>query len=621
MQNFILLDDFDAIVKSHPLIVGYNLFFEKKIDSVQDLLVHKTLNDVENSVASHEDYIVTNMFKKLEDDLGLNPDAALLTHTYNHFIESSNRELNFQRLLVAKPANIMRLLERARETCHRILGSFNPWDVKPRLTFGATEDLERSEDVVTRMRNSNENSLNPLGNALKHWYLSQLPTLDVRMTSSTNDGSYVAYHSVSKTLKIARPIGYHEPIQLAVQCGTGDLLASLLHKHTGINISTAQDWHKFLVEYYSTEPGFIATMDQSDASQNILRLHAEFLLPSHVWDHLNAITPPQLLIEGKKRRLPMLAAQGNGYIFALQTIIFYALIHACMDTKEERKMVFQYGDDSIFPALKFKLVTAFFEKIGFTINKEKSFTGSVLESCGADYHNGINVRPFYVKNLPSSTTDWYHVCNGIYRVGYHNNGNTWRSRAFRDFWLWCINHIPASQRFYGPAAYGDDVITHLDTRKYIYNSSGTSIKTLGLELGSGVSFSKLWDKIPANNVGRFCIHPSLLGAGLIQRSPATIKRIAKKINKDVTEIPVFVYPAILGPRTSKTCFTWKQFPVSVIPSNSDVDDVFKHLSLNSEVMQDTYNKRRSYHLNTLIRMLKDIKHDLSRNEIEDLEFV
>lgn len=619
MQNFILVDDFDSVIQSHPLTMGIQLYFNKSFSSVSDLIDTPSLADVANNNSSHDQYIIGNIFKKVEDDLGLDPEGRLLQVTLDHLKSSHQKELVFKRLLIDKPVNIMMILNKARATCHRILQEFNAWEVRPRLTPGATEDVCRSSDVVTRMRNSNERSLDPLGNALKHWYLSQIPTLDVTQTSSTNDGSYVAFASAPKTLKITRPIGYHEPIQLAVQCGTGDLFSQLLTKHTGIDISKAQDWHRFLVEFYSTEPGTIATMDQSDASQNILREHAKYLLPTHVWKHLDAITPQKIKIGDKLHSLCMLAAQGNGFIFPLQTIIFYSLIHACMDSREQKKMVYQYGDDSIFPAEKFSLVKNFFSKIGFTINEAKSFTGDVLESCGADFHDGINIRPFHVKKIPTNHVDWYHVCNGIYRVGCLNNGNTWRSSSFKRLWLWCISHIPANLRFFGPVAYGDDVITSLDVSKYTLNESGTRITTLGTELKSGVSFATLWSKIPANDVSRFCIHPSFSRAGLRHRTPGEIKTLAKRLKKQIDDIPAYVYPAVLGPREVKNIITSVGYPVPLVKRNSELDETFKSLCLDSDRLLSIYEKRRQYYISVVLRQLKDVSRRFSEIVVEDLE--
>lgn len=618
MSNFILVDDYDSKVKNSPLTVGINLYFNKDFSCVDDMINTPKLSDVENGNVSHIDYIIGNIYKKVEDDFGLDPEQKLINFTLEHIKVQKLRTMEFNELLSAKPKNLMILLNRARSICHSILKDFDPWKVKPRLTSGATEDTATGEDIVTRIRSANERSLDALGNSLKHWYLSQVPSLDVNRTSSTNDGSYVAFHSTVKDLRINRPLGYHEVFQLAVQCGVGDHFGSLLRRATGINISTAQDWHRFLVEYYSTEPGTICTMDQSNASQNILRAHAKFLLPEDVYALLDAISPDKLLIGDKLYHIEMLAAQGNGYIFQLQTIIFYSLISACVDY-DDRKHVYQYGDDSIFPAKYFDLVTKFFGKIGFEVNKDKSFVSSTLESCGADFINGINVRPYYVSKIPRTTRDWYHVCNGIYRVGYVNHNNTWRSDAFKRLWLWSITNIPISQRFFGPAVYGDDVITYHCERRYTFNHKRTKIRSLGIDLREGKSFSSLTQRISANEVSKILIHPSMKNAGLRRRSDSEIKRIAKIKNITIENVPSVAYPNVLGKREYVYTNSWKPYPVPKVTQHEDVDYIFMTLGLDSVKMLDVYERRRVFYINRIVYLLKKISDIKSCINVDDIE--
>ena len=208
-------------------------------------------------------------------------------------------------------------------------------------------------------------------------------------------------------------------------------------------------------------------MDQSNASQNVLRVHCQYLLPENFFGFVDKICPRHLLIDDTLHYHEMMMAQGNGITSTLQSLIFYALISACAWKKNVSSEVLVFGDDAIFHSSLFGLVDQVFTSIGFEVNREKSFfSDSIRESCGGDYYAGVNVRPFYVKQLPNSIDQWYHICNGIYRVGYTNNNNCWRNRAFKHFWLRCIANIPRSERLFGPCGYGDSVLHCWDTSKY-----------------------------------------------------------------------------------------------------------------------------------------------------------
>ena len=623
-MNFVLVNPPEMALLNHPLYVEVKRLFSNVNTSLDDSLKGVSLKDVESGVRTHDDYIIGNMFKKVRTDLGLQPTERLIKNTINELNRNKIWDSKLQYILdnVHNGTQLSSVLIKAREIVHSMFDDFDSFKITPRLTFGATEVLSDSASVFERLRSADSSSLDTLkrlpdGNALKAFYLYKIGAIDVhrerhildseskrwvKIPENIQDGSYVLFNSVGKTALIDRPIGFHEPIQLAVQCGIGDYHVSALRR-IGINMSTAQDTHRELAQIYSMFPGTLGTLDQSNASQNILRRLVEFLYPKALFDLMDAVTPRVLRINGTDYSLEMMSAQGNGYNSGMQTVVYYALISAIAFVKKVSTKVYQFGDDSIFNAELFSSVITVLTTLGFEVNQEKSFSRHVLESCGMDSDDGTNIRPFYVKLLPTTSTEWYHVCNGIFRVGYANNSNRWRSVNFKRLWLWCIANIRPSDRFYGPAEYGDNVLTTTSNSKYCYNKAGTKIRAFGTHSGSGKRIFQVASQLSGNNAFSLLVHPTLRGAGL---------RYSAKIG--------YYYPQVVGHRETIYGNQQLPYPVPVIKNDDDIDDIFESLKLSGDEMIERYQSKlhaQRYKLILALRRLAKKRMDL-QSEV-DLE--
>lgn len=161
--------------------------------------------------------------------------------------------------------------------------------------------------------------------------------------------------------------------------------------------------------------GNLCTIDLSSASDTIARSLVEFLLPAEWFQFLSAFRAPFWRHESETGIYAKFSSMGNGFTFSLETLLFYACTKAC---GAGRPLV--YGDDIIVEKDVYENVMDLLSYCGFIPNVDKSFsTGSFRESCGADYHNGINIRAFYLK---SNTLDKAEVSNminrfGVYRIG------------------------------------------------------------------------------------------------------------------------------------------------------------------------------------------------------------
>lgn len=116
----------------------------------------------------------------------------------------------------------------------------------------------------------------------------------------------------------------------------------------------------------------------------------------------------------------MFSSMGNGFTFELESLIFYALSLATVMVEENcslhlaKRQVAVYGDDIIVPQTSANRVVKELEYIGFKTNADKSFlSGNFFESCGGDFYDGKDVRPFFLKRQLCTVKDIYFLCNSL----------------------------------------------------------------------------------------------------------------------------------------------------------------------------------------------------------------
>jgi hypothetical protein len=143
---------------------------------------------------------------------------------------------------------------------------------------------------------------------------------------------------------------------------------------------------------------------------------------------------------------------GNGYTFALETLIFYSLAWStCVALGLPTSDVSSYGDDIIVPTGAYNALIGVLKCLGFVPNREKSFgDGPFRESCGKDYFRGIDVRPVYIKDV-LRPCDLYVVHN-YFVAQYSQLSNV------------VLGWIPKALRIWGPPGYGDG---HLHSREWV----------------------------------------------------------------------------------------------------------------------------------------------------------
>lgn len=267
------------------------------------------------------------------------------------------------------------------------------------------------------------------------------------------------FTTVPKDCKKDRGIAVEPSINLFYQLGYGRVIRHRL-KAAGIDLPNGQDLHRRLACDASIK-GHLATLDLSNASDTVSRNLVRLLLPPQWFSVLDDLRSKKTEFRGGWRVLEKFSSMGNGFTFELETLIFLCLILALSDPPQgERDLlqagvnVFVFGDDIIIPTEYSDDVTSCLSFFGLTVNREKSFvSGPFRESCGGDYFEGVDVRPYFLKEFPREPQQLISMANGLRRAC---KGNGERSNVLRRSWFSVLDALPSHIRnLRGPEGLGD----------------------------------------------------------------------------------------------------------------------------------------------------------------------
>jgi hypothetical protein len=197
----------------------------------------------------------------------------------------------------------------------------------------------------------------------------------------------------------------------------------------------------------------LATVDLSSASDTIASELVWLLLPFEWASLLDVARTEYSLIDDQEVRLSKFSSMGNGYTFELESLIFLALARASGDDS-----AVAFGDDIILKRSAYPLLKQALDFLGFNVNPKKTFlAGRFFESCGYDYHDGMMIRPFYLKgNYHDYSTATIRIANKIRRYSHLRNGNYGCDLRFIRVWSYARRACPFASNTYVPIGYGDD---------------------------------------------------------------------------------------------------------------------------------------------------------------------
>lgn len=285
-----------------------------------------------------------------------------------------------------------------------------------------------------------------------------------------------------------RPIGAEPSINVFYQLGLDGEVRSRL-KRCEIDLDEGQSWHRYLACAASLT-GTAATLDLTNASGCLAYNLVKLLLEPDWFELFNELRSPftrmrrseLLAAQGKPQvarsrdeqiwvKLEQFSSMGNGYTFALESLIFWALTESAveslaLDGPVEKTYV--YGDDIICDSRAVYAVISVLRFFGFEVNNAKSYVdGPFRESCGGDFWDGRAVRPFFLKESLDEPQQLIAAANQVRRVAKDLFGGL---GAFATAWYALQTHLPLRvRRCRGPEGLGDHVL-HCDERTWGWTS-------------------------------------------------------------------------------------------------------------------------------------------------------
>lgn len=212
---------------------------------------------------------------------------------------------------------------------------------------------------------------------------------------------------VPKDATTDRPMAVGASLNMMLQLGVNEYITDALLGH-GLNLRD-QERNQILARLGSLGSGQhcliageqFSTIDLSSASDTIAYKLVELLLPSDWFAFLCDLRHVSGELHGATLVYEKFSAMGNGFTFPLESLIFWAVSKAAHEVNGipcNTSDIAVYGDDIIIRAKGASATIEALEWCGFKVNTEKSFiTGCFKESCGADFWDGLNIRPIHLK--------------------------------------------------------------------------------------------------------------------------------------------------------------------------------------------------------------------------------
>lgn len=415
-----------------------------------------------DSVHFADDYLVTECMRKNPRLPGLAIDRKAVAKTKWLEAEAQCRTTNellrlYREGKISFPPSIETVITKAQSWIANVLNDFDSdqdlslqqlqfIESKFRFGPGATSSCSGRNVVLSRKMVSRFDvtpGLYPYYRAL----------LGPRWSEDVNEVSlrhFSTIQFVPKDAKTDRPIGIEPHANIFVQLGIGAGIRRQLQRH-GINLDTLPDENRRRAGIAHRDG--LATIDLSSASDTIALELVHLLLPPRWAYLLDLARTGWSKIDGRLVELQKFSAMGNGYTFELESLIFTALARACGDSE-----ACSFGDDIITTQANAKNLVATLNLFGFSVNKRKTFlAGRFFESCGADYHDGQNVRPFYFRGeYYDETSAVIRIANRIREYAHRRNLGYGCDCRFLPAWLYSVHRDKRARKTAVPIGFGDD---------------------------------------------------------------------------------------------------------------------------------------------------------------------
>jgi hypothetical protein len=209
--------------------------------------------------------------------------------------------------------------------------------------------------------------------------------------------SLVPYNKIAfvpKTVKTFRSIAVEPLLNGFLQKGVDNFMRLRLRR-IGIHLENQSINSNLAFEgsREDSDDSFV-TIDLSSASDSISIGLVRNLVTPQWFEFLNSIRSKSFLDKGKIIPYTKFCSMGNGFCFPLETLLFTAACVAvgCGTACQDFHV---YGDDIIVRKRYAEPLLKLLAVMGFAVNTRKTaLSGPFRESCGTDWFNGEDVRPF-----------------------------------------------------------------------------------------------------------------------------------------------------------------------------------------------------------------------------------
>lgn len=269
------------------------------------------------------------------------------------------------------------------------------------------------------------------------------------------------FTTVPKNAKTDRPICVEPHLNMVLQRIYGKVISKRL-KRFGIDTEMQHEVNRTLAESCSIDDRMV-TIDLSAASDTISVELVRNLLPEDWFNVLNNIRSHFTQYDDCLRENAKFSSMGNGFTFELETLIFWALSCASLhfNNLDRRNNVSVFGDDIIVATPAANTLVDLLTYCGFSLNKEKTFlSGPFKESCGSDFWNGYNIRPYFCKKEVLDVRQLFGLANGIRHYASRRGRSDYSCDRFKGVWNFVVDKIKKIEPNYpiGPKMLGDTVL-------------------------------------------------------------------------------------------------------------------------------------------------------------------
>lgn len=346
---------------------------------------------------------------------------------------------------------------------HTILGTLDIEEIFSKSSWGpgATSQITGNDTTAVRKFRYEKQITNKLYNMVGPFLDKEYPL----WFTTTEDVFNLERVHVSKVLtvpknaKTDRTIAIEPGINSWFQKGTGSLIRSRLRR-AGYDLNSSAK-NRDMARKGSCD-STVATIDFSAASDTIAYELIRAIVPYHWWRWLDACRTPSYYLAGDPSRTSenfhKFSSMGNGFTFELESLIFIAAAEAVTEYLDlDRSCLAVHGDDITMDSAGSDLYRTFSEFLGFQVNEEKTFAGPTpfRESCGDYWYDGVDVKPFFLKEKVDDAKGIFRLANGITRVAHRYGFGHSRDIRFYPLHTALVESLPPHLRVKGDSSMGD----------------------------------------------------------------------------------------------------------------------------------------------------------------------